>query len=111
MSSYMVSKDPPPPAHGGESDDAAAPVPVTRRLYLHRPGPGAGAPLDRDAVLRRIRHRRRHNRLRDTLRSMLQAPPPLPEPDNADGERRLLPWPIDDAFSAPTSDFSKSKII
>jgi hypothetical protein len=95
MSSYTLSKNPPPsPAHG--SDDASPP-PVTSRLYLHRPGPGAGA-LDRDAVLRRIRHRRRHNRLRDTLRSMLQAPPP----ENADGvERQHLPWPLDDAFSAP----------
>jgi hypothetical protein len=96
MASYTLSKNP-PPAHG--SDDASVALPVTSRLYLHRPGPGEGA-LDRDAVLRRIRHRRRHNRLRDTLRSMLQAPPQ--EPENADGvERQHLPWPLDDAFSAP----------
>jgi hypothetical protein len=31
---------------------------------------------------------------------MLQAPPQ--EPENADGvERQHLPWPLDDAFSAP----------
>uniref|UniRef100_A0A0A8XTL8 Uncharacterized protein n=1 Tax=Arundo donax TaxID=35708 RepID=A0A0A8XTL8_ARUDO len=75
MSSSMVSKNPPPAAQGDGSDDGegtAAPVaPVTSCLYLHRPGPGVGA-LDKDAVLRRIRHRRRHNRLRDMLRSMVQ---------------------------------------
>ncbi|RLN01035.1 uncharacterized protein C2845_PM06G32730 [Panicum miliaceum] len=100
MSSSMVSTKNPPPAAGygdgeGGSVDAAAAAPVTSFLYLH---PGAGT-LDRDAVLRRIRHRRRHNRLRDTLRSMLQAPPP--EPEIMDGAERQLPWPLDDAFSAP----------
>ncbi|XP_062204743.1 uncharacterized protein LOC133906760 [Phragmites australis] len=102
MSSSMVSKNPPPAAHGdrdgedGGGGAATAVAPVTSCLYLHRPGPGAGA-LDKDAVLRRIRHRRRANRLRDTLRSMLQAPPP--EPDIKNGERQLA-W-LDDAFSAP----------
>ncbi|GJM95279.1 hypothetical protein PR202_ga11993 [Eleusine coracana subsp. coracana] len=96
MSSYMVSKNPPPPAHESDGNDDAAVPPVTSRLYLHRP-----APLDRDAVLRRIRHRRRHNQLRDTLRSMLQAPPPEPEPEKTDGERQQLAWQLDDAFSAP----------
>ncbi|KAF8733335.1 hypothetical protein HU200_014939 [Digitaria exilis] len=105
MSSSMVSKTTsPPPAgygdgEGGGSVDAggsSAAVPVTSCLYLH---PVAGA-LDRDAVLRRIRHRRRHNRLRDTLLSMMQAPPP-PEPETMDGAERHLPWPLDDAFSAP----------
>jgi len=78
----VPSKNPPPAAgyggdgEGGSVDAAAAAAPVTSFLYLH---PGAGA-LDKDAVLRRIRHRRRHNRLRDTLRSMLQAPPP-PRPE------------------------------
>ena len=105
MSSYMVSQNPPRAAHAGDrdSDDgraAAEVTPVTSCLYLHRPGPGAGA-LDRDAVLRRIRHRRRHNRLRDTLRSMLQAPPPEPEPENTDVERQQLAWQLEDAFSAP----------
>ncbi|KAF8692255.1 hypothetical protein HU200_039860 [Digitaria exilis] len=106
MSSSMVSKTSPPAGYGdgegGGSVDAggsSAGVPVTSCLYLH---PGAGA-LDRDAVLRRIRHRRRHNRLRDTLLSMLQAPPPQtsPEPETMDGAERHLPWPLDDAFSAP----------
>ncbi|CAN6343593.1 unnamed protein product [Urochloa humidicola] len=97
----MVSKTSPAAGYGGEGEggsvDAAA-APVTSFLYLH---PGAGS-LDRDAVLRRIRHRRRHNRLRDTLRSMLQAPPPPPEPESMDGAAaRQLPWPLDDAFSAP----------
>ncbi|CAN6334770.1 unnamed protein product [Urochloa humidicola] len=100
MSSSMVSKTSPPAGYGGDGEggsvDAAA-APVTSFLYLH---PGAGS-LDRDAVLRRIRHRRRHNRLRDTLRSMLQAPQP-PEPESMDGAaERQLPWPLDDAFSAP----------
>ena len=100
----VPSKNPPPAAgysgdgEGGSVDAAAAAAPVTSFLYLH---PGAGA-LDKDAVLRRIRHRRRHNRLRDTLRSMLQAaPPPPPEPEIMDGAERQLPWPLDDAFSAP----------
>lgn len=104
MSSSMVSKTSPPARYGdgegGGSVDAGGPaVPVTSCLYLH---PGAGA-LDRDAVLRRIRHRRRHNRLRDTLRSMLQAPPPPPPPETemVDGAERQVPWPLDDAFSAP----------
>ncbi|CAN6329688.1 unnamed protein product [Urochloa humidicola] len=100
MSSSMVSKTSPPAGYGGDGEgggvDAAAVAPVTSFLYLH---PGAGS-LDKDAVLRRIRHRRRHNRLRDTLRSMLQAPPP--EPESMDGAaERQLPWPLDDAFSAP----------
>ncbi|KAL6622550.1 hypothetical protein ACP70R_032429 [Stipagrostis hirtigluma subsp. patula] len=106
MSSYMVSKNSRDQAHGGRDGDdggsaaAAAVAPVTSCLYLHRPGPGAGA-LDRDAVLRRIRHRRRHNHLRDTLRSMIQAPPPPPETEtnNMDGESQLA-W-LDDAFSSP----------
>jgi len=104
MSSSMVASKNPPPAggygdgEGGSVDAAAAAAPVTSFLYLH---PGAGA-LDKDAVLRRIRHRRRHNRLRDTLRSMLQAAPPAPpEPEIMDGAERQLPWPLDDAFSAP----------
>ncbi|CAL4905453.1 unnamed protein product [Urochloa decumbens] len=97
----VSSKTSPPAGYGGDGEgggvDAAA-APVTSCLYLH---PGAGS-LDRDAVLRRIRHRRRHNRLRDTLRSMLQAPPPPPEPESMDGAaERQLPWPLDDAFSAP----------
>ncbi|XP_062201958.1 uncharacterized protein LOC133904455 [Phragmites australis] len=70
--------------------------PVTSCLYLHRPGAGSGA-LDKDAMLRCIRHRRRANRPRDTLRSMLQAPPPPPEPDNSE---RQLSW-LDDAYSTP----------
>lgn len=87
----------PPPAPAAHEGDAAA---VTSRLYLHRPG--AAGPLEKDAVLRRIRHRRRANRLRDTLRSLLlhqqpqQAAPELPEDD---GERPA--WLADDAFSAP----------
>ncbi|XP_066360450.1 uncharacterized protein [Miscanthus floridulus] len=105
MSSSMVSKNGPQPAgygDGGEGSVEGEAAPVTSCLYLR---PGAGA-LDRDAVLRRIRHRRRHNRLHDTLRSMVQAPapasPPQPaEPDGVDGAERHLPWPIYDAFSAP----------
>ncbi|CAL4898144.1 unnamed protein product [Urochloa decumbens] len=105
MSSSMVSKTSPPAGYGGDGEGggvdaaSAAAAPVTSCLYLH---PGAGS-LDRDAVLRRIRHRRRHNRLRDTLRSMLQAPPPPPpEPEGMDGAaERQLPWPLGDAFSAP----------
>lgn len=100
MSSSMVSKNAPPPAgYGGDGGEGSveAAAPVTSCLYLH---PGAGA-LDRDAVLRRIRHRRRHNRLHDTLRSMVQAPAQPPEPDSMDGAERHLPWPLDDAFSAP----------
>ena len=103
MSSSMVSKNAPPPAgYGGDGREGSAEgeaAPVTSCLYLR---PGAGA-LDRDAVLRRIRHRRRHNRLRDTLRSMVQAPASPPQPAEPDGdvERRHLPWPLDDAFSAP----------
>ena len=99
MSSSMVSKNGPQPAgygDGGEGSVEGEAAPVTSCLYLR---PGAGA-LDRDAVLRRIRHRRRHNRLRDTLRSMVQAPQPA-EPDGMDGAERHLPWPLDDAFSAP----------
>ncbi|KAL6847038.1 hypothetical protein ACP4OV_022891 [Aristida adscensionis] len=104
MSSSMVSKNPPPAGYGGgdggDGGEGAAAAPVTSCLYLHRPGPGAGA-LDRDAVLRRIRHRRRHDQLRDTLRSMLQAPPPpATEAKGGGGERRLA-WPLDEAFSAP----------
>ncbi|CAN6338788.1 unnamed protein product [Urochloa humidicola] len=105
MSSSMVSsKTSPPAGYGGDGEggsvDAAAAAPVTSCLYLR---PGAGS-LDRDAVLRRIRHRRRHNRLRDTLRSMLQAPPPAAaaEQESVDGgAERQRPWPLDDAFSAP----------
>ncbi|KAJ1266149.1 hypothetical protein BS78_08G128800 [Paspalum vaginatum] len=100
--SSMVSKSSPPPSgYGGDGEgsnvvEATAVAPVTSCLYLRA---GAGA-LDKDAVLRRIRHRRRHDRLRDTLRSMLQAPEPVP--DDADGAGRAqLPWPLDDAFSAP----------
>ncbi|RCV19304.1 hypothetical protein SETIT_3G374000v2 [Setaria italica] len=107
MSSSMVSSKTSLPAvagyggdgEGGSVDAASSAAPVTSCLYLH---PGAGT-LDKDAVLRRIRHRRRHNRLRDTLRSMLQAPPPPQETENMDGgaAERHLPWPLDDAFSAP----------
>jgi hypothetical protein len=111
MSSSMVSSKTtsPPAGYAGDGESsgsvvdatataAAAATPVTSCLYLH---PGAGA-MDRDAVLRRIRHRRRHNRLRDTLRSMLLQPPPPPEPESVDGAaERQLPWPLDDAFSAP----------
>ena len=77
MSSSMVPKNPPLPA-GYDGEGGVEAAPVTSCLYLRH---GAGA-LDRDAVLRRIRHRRRHSRLRDTLRSMvLQAQPA--EPDGA----------------------------
>ncbi|KAI4987039.1 hypothetical protein ZWY2020_019839 [Hordeum vulgare] len=101
MDSRMSKSPPssPPPAAAAaahDEGDAAAAVRVTSRLYLHRPGPGAGA-LEKDAVLRRIRHRRRANRLRDTLRSLLvlqqQA---APEPE--EGERPA--W-LDDAFTSP----------
>ncbi|CAL5092646.1 unnamed protein product [Urochloa decumbens] len=106
MSSSMVSsKTSPAAGYGGDGEGSggvdaasAAAAPVTSFLYLH---PGAGG-LDKETVLRRIRHRRRHNRLRDTLRSMLQAPPPPPEPESMDGAaERQLPWPLDDALSAP----------
>jgi hypothetical protein len=98
MSSSMVSKNAPPPAGYGDGEGSVVEAaPVTSCLYLR---PGAG-PLDRDAVLRRIRHRRRHDRLHDTLRSMVQAPPRSAEPDGMDGTERHLPWPLDDAFSAP----------
>jgi hypothetical protein len=107
MSSSMVSSKTtsPPAGYAGDGESsgsvdaaAGAATPVTSCLYLH---PGAGA-MDRDAVLRRIRHRRRHNRLRDTLRSMLLQAPPPPEPESVDGAaERQLPWPLDDAFFAP----------
>ena len=96
-----MSKSPPssrpPAAHDEETGDAAAGV--TSRLYLYRPGHGAG-PLEKDAVLRRIRHRRRANRLQDTLRSLLvqQKQQAAPEPDG-DGKRPVT-W-LDDAFSSP----------
>uniref|UniRef100_A0A0E0BUR9 Uncharacterized protein n=1 Tax=Oryza glumipatula TaxID=40148 RepID=A0A0E0BUR9_9ORYZ len=99
----MVSKNSPPATarheDGGEGGTALT---VTSCLYLHRPEPGAGA-LDKDAVLRRIRHRRRANRLRESLQSLLltqqqQAAPP-PE-TAADKGRERLAW-LDDAFSSP----------
>ncbi|KAF7070639.1 hypothetical protein CFC21_076132 [Triticum aestivum] len=85
VSKSPPSSPPPAAAHDEGDGDAAAAVRVTSRLYLHRPGPGAG-PLEKDAVLRRIRHRRRANRLRDTLRSLLvlqQQQPTAPEPEDA----------------------------
>uniref|UniRef100_A0ACD5ZYK0 Uncharacterized protein n=1 Tax=Avena sativa TaxID=4498 RepID=A0ACD5ZYK0_AVESA len=99
MSRSPPSSPPPPTAAHDEGDGDAA-AGVTSRLYLHRPGPGAGA-LEKDAVLRRIRHRRRANRLRDTLRSLLvlqKQQVAVPEPDG-DGERPAG-W-LDDAFSSP----------
>ncbi|KAF7057024.1 hypothetical protein CFC21_064372 [Triticum aestivum] len=98
MDSRMSKSPPssPPPAAAQEDEGDAAAVRVTSRLYLHRPGPGAG-PLEKDAVLRRIRHRRRANRLRDTLRSLLVLQQhAAPEPE--DGERPA--W-LDDAFTSP----------
>uniref|UniRef100_A0ACD5YJQ1 Uncharacterized protein n=1 Tax=Avena sativa TaxID=4498 RepID=A0ACD5YJQ1_AVESA len=89
---------PPPAAHDEAEHGDAAAAGVTSRLYLHRPGPGAGA-LEKDAVLRRIRHRRRANRLRDTLRSLLvqQQQGAAPETER-DAEQPA--W-LDDAFSSP----------
>ena len=96
MSKSPLSSPPAAAAHDEGDGDAAAVVRVTSRMYLHRPGPGAG-PLEKDAVLRRIRHRRRANRLRDTLRSLLVLQQhAAPEPE--DGERPA--W-LDDAFTSP----------
>jgi hypothetical protein len=93
-----MSKSPPssPPAAALDQGDGDARV--TSRLYLHRPGPGAGA-LEKDAVLRRIRHRRRANRLQDTLRSLLVLQQAAPQPDG-DGERPAACLD-EDAFSSP----------
>ncbi|KAK1626140.1 hypothetical protein QYE76_000455 [Lolium multiflorum] len=94
-----MSKSPPssPPPAAAAHDWGDGDARVTSRLYLHRPGPGAG-PLEKDAVLRRIRHRRRANRLQDTLRSLLVLQQAAPEPDG-DGERPAA-W-LEDAFSSP----------
>uniref|UniRef100_A0ACD5ZYQ8 Uncharacterized protein n=1 Tax=Avena sativa TaxID=4498 RepID=A0ACD5ZYQ8_AVESA len=100
MESRMSRSGPssPPPAAHDEVEHGDAAAGVTRRLYLHRPGPGAGA-LEKDAVLRRIRHRRRANRLWDTLRSLLvQQQQAAPQPER-DGERPAE-WLVD-AFSSP----------
>uniref|UniRef100_A0A0D9Y126 Uncharacterized protein n=1 Tax=Leersia perrieri TaxID=77586 RepID=A0A0D9Y126_9ORYZ len=92
----MVSKNSSPARHDGVDGDCGAAMPViTSCIYLHRPEPGAGA-LDKDAVLRRIRHRRRANRLRESLQSLLLTA--APETAEKDGER--LTW-LDDAFSSP----------
>jgi hypothetical protein len=95
-----MSKSPPPssPTAAHHDGDGGASARVTSRLYLHRPGPGAGA-LEKDAVLRRIRHRRRANRLQDTLRSLLVLQQAAPETDG-DGERPPV-WLDEDAFSSP----------
>jgi hypothetical protein len=101
MESRMSKSPPssPPPSAPHDEGDGGAAAGVTSRLYLHRPGPGAG-PLEREAVLRRIRHRRRANRLQDTLRSLLVLQQAAPEPDG-DGERPAAWLAVDDAFSSP----------
>jgi hypothetical protein len=94
-----MSKSPPsspPPAAAAAHDWGDGDARVTSRLYLHRPGPGAG-PLEKDAVLRRIRHRRRANGLQDTLRSLLVLQQAAPEPDS----ERPAAWLDEDAFSSP----------
>ncbi|CAM0949158.1 unnamed protein product [Alopecurus aequalis] len=92
-----MSKSPPSSPAAAQNAEGYGDERVTSRLYLYRPGPGAG-PLDKDAVLRRIRHRRRASRLQDTLRSLLfQQQHAAPEPDG-DSERPA--WP-EDAFSSP----------
>ncbi|XP_040385726.1 uncharacterized protein LOC102713148 [Oryza brachyantha] len=70
----------------------------------HEDGVAAPPALDKDAVLRRIRHRRRANRLRESLQSLLltqqAAAPPPPPPETADKDGERLAW-LDDAFSSP----------
>ncbi|KAI3437409.1 uncharacterized protein J3R85_005391 [Psidium guajava] len=60
---------------------------VTSRLYLSKAPSDAASSLEKDAVLRRIRHHRRINRVRTALESILGGSS-AQEPD-------------DDAFSSP----------
>jgi hypothetical protein len=73
---------------------------VTTYLYIkpskstNERGWGSAQSLEKEAVLRRIRHKRRVDRVRNALSSFLKA---MPEPrEIKDGE--LV---VDDAFSSP----------
>ncbi|KAG9440812.1 hypothetical protein H6P81_020977 [Aristolochia fimbriata] len=68
---------------------------VTCQLYL-KPHKNSES-LDKDVVLRRIRHRKRVNRVRSVMRSLLTPPE---SKGNSPTARHEDLW-LDDAFSAP----------
>lgn len=61
---------------------------VTSRLYLSKAPSDAASSLEKDAVLRRIRHHRRINRVRTAFESIL-------------GGSSVQEEPQDDCFSSP----------
>nr|DAD40582.1 TPA_asm: hypothetical protein HUJ06_014905 [Nelumbo nucifera] len=80
--------------YSGDRQDPETNVPVTTRLYL-KPS-RTSETLDKDDVLRRIRHRKRVNKVRNALQALLNSPLPGRMDDFLQEER----W-LEDAFSAP----------
>ncbi|CAL9043516.1 unnamed protein product [Musa banksii] len=104
---FLISQKPPSSSssfsltstYGDENQLPAGGSPVTSCLYLKPDSEGSGGgaerkPLDRDVVLRRIRHRKRVNQIRTALHSLRELEPGV----DKDGEPHA--W-LDDAFSSP----------
>ncbi|KAG6502736.1 hypothetical protein ZIOFF_035023 [Zingiber officinale] len=103
----LIAHKPPPSPDGGESALALPATAVSSYLCLKA---AAGEPrsLDREVVLRRIRHRKRVAWVRSALRTLLK---PAAQPTSAGGretkeknvverEPNYSSW-LDDAFAFP----------
>ncbi|RZR94337.1 hypothetical protein BHM03_00023027 [Ensete ventricosum] len=103
---FLISQKPPSSSssssltstYGDKNQLPAGGSSVTSCLYLKPDAEGSGGerkPLDRDVVLRRIRHRKRVNQIRTALRSLREL-----EAGVDKGGEEPHAW-LDDAFSSP----------
>ncbi|RWR74214.1 hypothetical protein CKAN_00253400 [Cinnamomum micranthum f. kanehirae] len=97
--SFLVRKKPGTETVDSEEQDPETRGPVTSCLYI-KPHPASDpeqeqqrVSLDKDVVLRRIRHRKRVNKVQNVLQALLTA-----SVSGVSADERL--W-LDDAFSAP----------
>ncbi|XXG49289.1 hypothetical protein AAC387_Pa02g3510 [Persea americana] len=95
--SFLVRKKPDTETVDSEEQVPGTRKPVTSCLYI-KPHPASDperqrVSLDKDVVLRRIRHRKRVNKVQNVLQALLTAPV-----SDVSADERL--W-LDDAFSAP----------